>query len=254
MSTVERKIFFKGTWHTVRNYALPLETYIYDAYYASEGDTIVSANGWYLPVLSVTVDARGYRHVQLPRVRLRVTKPGKVFIFEPEKNRFAHVYDQDYKERGSILTPNKKLVAQGILRGISITEACRAVYKRHGVAMAHKLLVDAPFLHYLFMELDFMGSLREALERRQITIDKVAEKIEDILEEGSDYPPMLVKWALDAIVNANKESDVSSTPSHTLKTQLSPLALESGTDTYVDEGRSVLERMMSAQGLPSADR
>lgn len=165
---------------------------------AMRGELVTDITGKMVPLLRrITIDKRNNRVLMI--------FPG--FTWQPWKNdMFSYPVDKASEPDMPRSLTSKHFAFAGLIsEGMPVELAMSSVWpKMKGKAMKNmvrKTFSSQAFIHYLFVELGYVKKLKEALEKRQVSVDQIAGEIEDLITNEKANPG-LKKWALETALEA----------------------------------------------------
>lgn len=131
------------------------------------------------------------------------------------------------------------LISEGVPVEMAVTKVWPKARGKEGMAMVRRIFAQRSFLHYLLVEIGYVKQLKDALEKRNISIDTIATQISDLIE-NERVNPTLKKWALETALAAFE------TPVAEKKTLME---YRQETSLTIDE---VMAERMASKNLPPA--
>jgi hypothetical protein len=101
------------------------------------------------------------------------------------------------------------------------------------------MFMNQKFIQYLFVELGFVKKLKKALENKGVTVDRIAEEIDQLLADERSNPT-LRRWALETALAALESQDKST-----------PIPQIGANDAGLDEIMQQLIGVPALKELPS---
>lgn len=174
---------------------------------AMRGEYVTDINGRMVPLLR-RIDIR-------KRNQVMFIFPG--FTWQPwVQDIFSYPIDKAQEpDQPRYLTPKLMAMAALVNSGMDVDLAVMKLWPRSGkrqIAMiARRAFGNQEFIHYLLVELGFVNKLKEALEARGMSMDTIADEIQE-LATSKKANPTLKKWALETALEALGDKDKGQAP------------------------------------------
>jgi hypothetical protein len=170
---------------------------------AMKGELVTDINGRMVPLLRrITVNkSRGWTQFIFPG-----------YCWQPWKNdMFSYPVEKaSQPDRSRVLTPRVMALAGLIAAGMPVEAATAkiwpAVPQKRTMMIVRRLFANDEFCSYLLVELGYMSTMKEALERRGVNTDSLAAEIAELIGDKKANPT-LRRWALEtamAVIDEKK--------------------------------------------------
>jgi len=203
---------------------------------AMSGEYVEDINGRFVPLLRRICINKQLKHHNM-------IFPG--FTWQPWKN-VMFSYSIEKGSAASIpqgLRGKDILVAKLIEQGLDAEACVRRAYPTYGrrqiMSYLTRMFMNQKFIQYLFVELGFVKKLKKALENKGVTVDRIAEEIDQLLSDERSNPT-LRRWALETALAALESQDKST-----------PIPQIGANDAGLDEIMQQLIGVPALKELPS---